>query len=82
MARAWVLVLRDGRRWWKGHWYDRDLVARVARSVVPWEIVGLPAVVIETQSGKAIDPGLWRFRQSAADVLGEDIDAALGVPFA
>lgn len=80
-ARNWVLVLRDGRLWWKGRWYDRDTVSRVVPSAVPWEIVDLPSVVIETQSGKVIDPGLWRFRQSAADALGEDIAAALGVPF-
>jgi hypothetical protein len=81
LGRGWVLLLWDGRLWWKGAWYDRDLIAHVVHSVQPWEIVELPSVVIEMTSGKAIDPGLWRFRHSVADRLGQTLATAVGVPF-
>jgi hypothetical protein len=42
-----VLLLWDGRLWWKGAWYDRDVIAHVVHSVQPWEIIDLSSVVIE-----------------------------------
>ena len=80
-CRGLVLVISRGRVWTDGKWYPISELSHVTLGLLPWDFADLPLVVLTTAAGRDLSPGLWRFRQSAAEEAGRRLAQTLGIPF-